>query len=142
MKTTKFTAALLAAALAVPALYAADAVKQDAKKSPDCTCKDCKCAMQKPLPPRNGGKEMKNRPQHQRASKETMEAIKAFKANPTEENKTKLKAQLESDYDAAVKKLEERTAEMKSKKADAISRRLARITSSPEGKGRQHAKQK
>ena len=140
MRTKTLTAALLAAALAVPVLYAADDAKQNAKKCPDCTCKECKCAMHK-LPPPDGGKDMKNRPPRPgRASKETKDAVMAYKANPTEENKAKLKAQLEADYDAAVKKQEDRIAEMKAKKADIINNRLTRLTT--DSKGRKHSKQK
>ena len=113
MKAKYLLTALLAATMAVPALYAAE-----------------ECDMEKPPVER---KEMKRRPpmrgprDFQRPSREVMEAVKAYKENPTEENKAKVKALLEKEYDARLKKEEQRISEMKAKKTENIEKRLERI---------------
>ena len=113
MKAKYLMTALLAATMAAPALYAAE-----------------ECNTEKPPVER---KEMKRRPpmrgprNFQRPSREVMEAVKAYKENPTAENKAKVKTLLEKEYDARLKKEEQRISEMKTKKAENIEKRLERI---------------
>lgn len=113
MKAKYLMTTLLAATMAVPVLYAAE-----------------ECDMEKPPVER---KEMKRRPpmrgprNFQRPSREVMEAVKAYKENPTAENKAKVKTLLEKEYDARLKKEEQRISEMKTKKAENIEKRLERI---------------
>ena len=119
MKAKYLMTALLAATMAAPALYAAE-----------------ECNTEKPPVER---KEMKRRPpmrgprNFQRPSREVMEAVKAYKENPTAENKAKVKTLLEKEYDARLKKEEQRISEMKTKKAENIEKRLERILKAGSG---------
>lgn len=149
MNLKTLLASLLAFSVAVPALVAAED-KADAA-SCSCNCKNCEM---KSTPPgeekgeagRGGGERQRARQQHGPRSqsewqkgrpggseffasrKEMMELMKAYRTNPTEENKAKLKARMEADYDAMVKAQEERLNSMKQKKDEVIKERLEKMT--------------
>ncbi len=127
MKAKYLMTALLAATMTVPALYAAE--EDDTEKQPPVERKEMRRH-----PPKRGPRGF------QRPSKEVMEAARAYRENPTEENKAKVKALLEKEYDAMLKKEEEKIAELKSGKAKNIERRLERVLKAGDRPNRNHRK--
>lgn len=150
MNLKTLLASFLAFSVAVPALVAAEAETDAASCS--CNCKNCEMkspppgegegeagrgsgerqrARQQQRGPRGQGEWQKGRPggsEFFASRKEMMELMKAYRTNPTEENKAKLKARMEADYDAMVKVQEERLNGMKQKKDEVIKERLEKMT--------------
>ena len=118
MKAKHLIMLLLAATMALPALYAAE----EEPVRPPVEKKELRRR-----PPRKEPRRALNRP-----SKELRDAIKTYRENSSDENKAKVKALIEKEYDATIAREEKKIAEMKSKKEENINRRLERILKGPE----------
>ena len=118
MKAKHLMTALLAAAIAVPVLYAAE---EEPGKTPPPPVEQ-KEMKERPRPPMRGPRREAARP-----SKELLDAVKLYREKPTDENKAKVRSILEKEFDARIKREEDRIAEMKSRKAENIDRRMERL---------------
>lgn len=68
-----------------------------------------------------GGEEFKKRAEEMKA------LIDEYKANKTDENKAKIKAKIAENIDGEIKKMEERVAEMKSKRDSMVDERFEKM---------------
>ena len=121
MKAKYLITALLTAAMAAPVLYAAE---EGPEPRPPVEKKEMRRGL------RRGPREA-NRP-----SRELLDAVRIYREQPTEENKAKVRAVVEKEFDANIQKEEKRLAEMKSKKAEHIDKRLERVLKRGEKRGR------
>ena len=116
MKAKYLITAFLTAAMTAPVLYAAE---EEPEPKPPVERKEMR---RRPRPPMRGPRDAR------RPSKELRDAVRTYRENPTEENKARVRAVVEKDFDATIQREEKRIAEMKSRKAEhttmmALSRR-------------------
>ncbi len=112
MKAKYLITAFLTAAMTAPVLYAAE---EEPEPKPPVERKEMR---RRPRPPMRGPRDAR------RPSKELRDAVRTYRENPTEENKARVRAVVEKDFDATIQREEKRIAEMKSRKAEHIDRRL------------------
>ncbi len=124
MKAKYLITAFLTAAMTAPVLYAAE---EEPEPKPPVERKEMR---RRPRPPMRGPRDAR------RPSKELRDAVRTYRENPTEENKARVRAVVEKDFDATIQREEKRIAEMKSRKAEHIDRRLERVLKRGEKRGR------